>query len=304
MPNEAKTWQNITLTVAIITVSAIVAVLIINLLIGRLVNASVNRAKERSTERTGRAAVADDTSRAAHRIRTLGQALKLISTWAIIFIAFFMTLHELGFNTAPLLASAGIGGIAIGLGAQSLIKDIFGGVFLILEDQFGIGDYVIIGELKGVVQSIGVRVTRIQDSSGAVWYVRNGEISTLGNQSQGWSSAYVKLPVALTEDPFKVIRVLESVTAELEHDPQWHNQMLEPPSVQGLSAFDSAEMIFQVQLKCPANKQWTVERELRARALLAFQHAGIKTPIHLVNTPGLGVFEIPEDSATTNSEKP
>jgi small conductance mechanosensitive channel len=159
-----------------------------------------------------------------------------------------------------------------------LIKDIIGGVFIIFEDQFGVGDFVIIGALKGTVLNIGTRVTQVQDGSGAVWYVRNGEISTLGNQSQGWSSAFISFPVALSEDPFKAIKVLETVASELDNDPVWHDQMLESPLVQGLVTLDSAEMVLQVQIKCPATKQGDVERELRARALLALQNAGIKTP--------------------------
>ncbi|MDR0436169.1 MAG: mechanosensitive ion channel family protein [Propionibacteriaceae bacterium] len=298
---NGRPWENVALYVAIILVGAIITGFIAGRLIDRTVKTSVRRVQQRAEGHTMRGATASDTSRTTHRMRTLGHALKLLVNWAIVIIAVVMALHELGVSTAPLLASAGIGGIAIGLGAQSLIKDLLGGVFLILEDQFGVGDFVIVGDLKGTVQNIGTRVTRIQDTSGAIWYVRNGEISTLGNQSQGWSTTYVKLPVAATEDPFQVIRVLESVADELERDPAWHDQMLEPPDVQGLSAFDSNEMVFQVRLKCPANKQGGVERELRARALLAFQRCGINAS-SLIGVPGVETAELPEPENPPDGE--
>lgn len=177
-------WLNTIVTVAVIVVAAFVIGFIADRLIDRMLRMSAHHAKERATGKPEVADAGGSTSRTGHRINTLGQTLKVFVHWALAIIAVVMILNELGFNTAPLLASAGIGGVALGLGAQSVIKDLLGGMFLILEDQFGVGDTIIVGGLEGTVQSIGVRVTRIQDVDGAVWYVRNGEISTLGNKSQ------------------------------------------------------------------------------------------------------------------------
>ena len=201
----------------------------------------------------------------------------------MIIVVVFMMLQSLGVNIMPALASAGIGGLAIGFGAQSLVKDIISGIFLMLEDQLGVGDHVDIGTLSGTVLSLGLRATRIQDVGGEIWYVRNGEIVTLGNRSQGWSTGNIHIPVALSEDPYTVLPLLTEVCQKLEADPEWAEQMLEPPTVLGLTRFEAQHAIYTITVKCPPNQQWAVEREVRARVMAGFQAAGVKAPSPLVH---------------------
>jgi small conductance mechanosensitive channel len=226
--------------------------------------------------------------RQAQRAKTVGSGISLLIDWALVIIGVLTIMSELGVNLAPLLTTAGIGGIALSFGAQSLVKDLISGVFMLVEDQFAVGDFVNIGNLEGTVQSIGSRVTKIQDPNGEIWYVRNGEVSTLGNQSQGYATSYVKIPVSITEDPFLVINVLQKIADSMDADPQWHDQMLEKPTVLGLSEFDNTQMVFTIMTKCPATQQWAVEREVRARAVIAMQETHIKSPTQLIATTTVG----------------
>jgi len=224
-------------------------------------------------------------SRQSQRAQTLGTILRSVLNATLLVVVVLMVLSELRIDVGPALASAGIGGIALGFGAQTLIKDVISGVFLVLEDQFGVGDLITIGDLEGTVQAVGFRTTRLQDASGSIWYVRNGEIITLGNRTQGWSTGTIVIPVALSSDPVEVVGVLADVADGLEQDDEWRVQMLEPPIVLGLSTITSTEMDFTLIVKTPANKQWGVERELRARAVVALREAGIKAPDPVLAAP-------------------
>jgi len=210
---------------------------------------------------------ASPEERARTRADTMSRSLCLLVDWVLGIVVFFYTLALLGVNLAPLLTSAGVSGIIIGFGAQSLIKDLLAGVFLVIEGQYSIGDTIDSGGVRGVVQEIGARVTRLQSPDGEVWYIRHGDISTLGNQSQGWLTNDVPITVEAGRDPEQVVATLRRVADDLENDAKWHDQMLRPPVVLGLTSFDTTQMVFTVRITCP--KQSGVERELRARAVAA-----------------------------------
>ena len=148
------------------------------------------------------------SERRRQRTETLGSVLRSLVTTIVFGVAFVMILDEVGIPIAPLLASAGVAGVALGFGAQSLVKDFLSGIFMILEDQYGVGDVIDTGEAIGKVEDVTLRVTRLRDGNGVVWYVRNGEIIRVGNRSQGWSTAIVDLPVAYTEDVERVQAIL------------------------------------------------------------------------------------------------
>ena len=213
------------------------------------------------------------TDRSAARAATLGHGLVVLVDGVLLVTVVFMVLDDFGINLAPLIASAGIGGIALGFGAQSLIKDLLSGIFLVMEDQYGLGDVVTIGTLTGTVESVGLRVTRLHDANGQIWYVRNGEIATLGNKTQGLYTGQVQVTAPVSSDPFRVLTLLQQVAADLNADPEWRPYLLEPPEVLGLTSFDTSQMTFTFRLICPATLQGGVERELRARALQALQQA-------------------------------
>jgi len=210
---------------------------------------------------------ASPEERATNRADTLSRWLCLLVDWVIGVVVVLTVMNECGLNLAPLLTSAGIGGVIFGIGAQSMIKDLIAGMYMVLEGQYGVGDVIDVGAVRGSVQEIGTRVTRLQSVDGEVWYVRNGEISTLGNRSQGWVTSTVEIPVLSGRDPAKVLATLHQVADELDADPVWHDQLLRPPTVVGLTSADPMKMVFTMKVSTP--QQSPVEFELRARALTA-----------------------------------
>lgn len=277
-------WMHTAISVVVIVVLALVVRAALIHLINRSVAKIATKAEQRVSALDDRAAqtilsgAIPATERQAHRTRTLGTLLRSLVNTLIAIVAVLMILQSFNINIAPALASAGIGGLALGFGAQSLVKDVISGVFLIVEDQFGVGDWVTIDSVSGTVQSVGLRVTRLQDSSGQMWYVRNGEIVTLGNQSQGWSSGFVKFPVALDQDPYQVMEILNEVCSEIDADANWRPTLLETPTAAGLSEITPVSATYSIAIKTPGNKQWATEREIRARVMHRFVEAGISTP--------------------------
>lgn len=274
-------------TIIEIAVTWILA-LVVRIVLRRLIDRTVRSATERSGEHgrlsMGRATKVVTTAggvganRSAQRTKTLGSVLKSITDVILVVIVVLMTLNALNINIAPALASAGIVGVAVGFGAQSLFKDLFTGVFMLAEDQYGVGDIIEVNDLKGTVRSVGFRVTELQDFNGEVWYVRNGEINTVGNVSQGFTSTMVVIPVSVDESPKLVIRSLARMLRKMDSEPDWHNKMLEEPKVLGLSDLNATTASYQIQIKCPANAQWEVEREIRSRALSSLSQAGLAMP--------------------------
>ncbi|WP_226345252.1 mechanosensitive ion channel family protein [Agilicoccus flavus] len=220
-----------------------------------------------------------DTERQRQRVTTLGSVLKSVATVVIWTIAVLMIGQELGLNMAPVLASAGVGGVALGFGAQSLVKDFLSGVFMILEDQYGVGDIVDTGEVTGYVEEVSLRVTRLRDMSGIVWYVRNGEIVRIANKSQGWQVGSVDVPVAIDEDPERVIDILEQVVADVDDDPKFSDALLEAPTVAGVDSMSGGTMTIKIFAKCAPNEHWAVQREILERAKIALAKAGVRGPI-------------------------
>ena len=167
------------------------------------------------------------------RAETMASLLKSITTGVIISIAFIMILAELGVNIAPILASAGIVGVALGFGTQSLVKDFVSGFFMVLEDQYGVGDVIDMGEATGVVESVGLRVTGSRALDGAVWYVRNGEVVRVGNNGQGWARVVIDVPVAYDEDIDRVRDLLLTGHRRRSRGAV-RDMVLEPPEVWGV----------------------------------------------------------------------
>lgn len=220
--------------------------------------------------------LADERRR--QRVGTLGSLLRNVVDVVIVTVTILTVLAIVGVPMTPLLASAGVGGVAVGFGAQSLVKDYISGIFMLAEDQFGIGDYVKVGDIEGTVLQVSLRVTQLRDPSGAVWYVRNGEILKVGNVSQGFSNAFVDVPVAIDEDPAEVTAILREAVAGMDREDEWSDVLLEPPSVLGVSSMSEGTMMIQIMLQTGANKQWAAMREVRLRAKHACAEAGIKGP--------------------------
>jgi small-conductance mechanosensitive channel len=212
------------------------------------------------------------------RALTMGSLLKSIVTSVVFVIVGFMAISKLGYNIAPLIASAGIIGLAFGFGAQSLVKDFLSGIFMIFEDQYGVGDSVNLGEAKGIVEAVSLRVTRVRDVDGTVWYVRNGEIVRVGNQSQNWSRSVLDIAVSYKEDITRVRRLLKEVAHELADDEDYRDRIIEEPEVWGVQSLGPDAVVVRVTVKTKPQQQWMVARELRERIKTRFDAEGIAMP--------------------------
>ncbi len=213
--------------------------------------------------------------RRQQRVQALGAILRSASSVAIFAIAGFIILGDLGLNLAPLLASAGVVGIAIGFGAQSLVSDYLTGIFMLVEDQYGVGDVITVGTATGTVENVTLRVTRMRDVNGIVWHIRNGTISTVGNESQGWARAVIDFPLPYAADLTTIRELFERTGEELWNEPAWRAVMLEAPEVWGAQDLSSTQVTMRVVAKTAPLRQWEVEREMRARVKRALADAGI-----------------------------
>jgi small conductance mechanosensitive channel len=190
-----------------------------------------------------------------------------------------MVIAQLGYNIAPLIASAGILGVALGFGAQSLVKDFLSGIFMILEDQYGVGDTVDVGLATGTVEAVSLRITRLRDVNGTVWHVRNGEILAVGNMSQQWARTVLDIPVAFSEDLTRVRAILHEVADGVWNDPEYRPIILEEPEVWGVERWDPDGVVVRVVVKTAPQQQWAVARELRELIKDRFDAEGIEIPL-------------------------
>jgi small conductance mechanosensitive channel len=206
-------------------------------------------------------------------------------------MAILTVMGLLGLPLGPLLASAGVGGVALGFGAQSLVKDFLSGIFMIFEDQYGVGDVVDMGEgLSGTIEAVSLRVTRMRDTNGTVWYVRNGELYRVGNMSQNWARTVLDVQISAREDLARVRRVLADVIHDLWQDDEFDGVIIEEPEIWGIEAMTPDAITLRVTLKTAPMEQWRVARVLRERIKARFDHEGIQAPYptsYVMNrTPG------------------
>jgi small conductance mechanosensitive channel len=223
-----------------------------------------------------KSAAAVVAGRRVQRAQTMGSLLKSITSIAIFTITGITAMAELGFPVGPLIASAGIVGVALGFGAQSLVTDFLSGIFMIVEDQYGVGDVVDLGEASGTVESVGLRVTRLRDVEGTVWYVRNGEVLRVGNSSQNWARTVVDVPIGHEADLFRVQQVLRDVAHDVWEDEDFRSMIIEEPEVWGVQDLTPDWITVRVTLKTAPLEQWAVARELRERIKARFDHEGIE----------------------------
>ncbi|WP_235529655.1 mechanosensitive ion channel family protein [Nocardioides sp. Soil774] len=218
-------------------------------------------------------------TRRVQRAATMGSLLKSIVSGVIFTVIALMFVSELGYDIAPLIASAGIIGVALGFGSQTLVKDFLSGIFMIFEDQYGVGDVVDLGEASGTVEAVSLRVTRLRDVNGTVWYVRNGEILRVGNMSQNWARTVLDVTVGYTEDLVRVRRVLEEVARDLWEDDDFKGLIIEQPEVWGVESLGVDGIVVRVTLKTAPMEQWGVARAMRERVKARFEHEGINLAV-------------------------
>ena len=219
-----------------------------------------------------------DALERAKRARTLGSLIRSAAIALIVGIAALMILRELGLDIAPVLTGAGIVGLAIGFGAQTLVRDIISGFFLILEDQVRVGDSAAINGTAGLVEAIHLRTIVLRDVEGTVHVFPNGAINTLANRSKEYSYYVINLGLSYRENPDRVAAVLRSVGEELQRDDRFSPLILEPLEIMGVDAFADWWAQLKLRIKTVPSKQWEVGRELRRRILIAFEEHGIDIP--------------------------
>ena len=218
------------------------------------------------------------TDRARQRAKTLGVLFKSIASAVVGAVTLMMLLGEFDINLGPLIAGAGILGVAIGFGAQSLVRDLLSGIFMLIEDQYGVGDVIDAGDATGTVESVGLRTTKIRDRHGTLWHIPNGEIRRVGNMSQLWAKAILDIDVAYDTDLDLAMETMKTAA-----DAVWDEQLeaatiVEEPVISGVQNFGADAITIRLSVKTEPAEQWSTGRVLRKRIKEAFDEAGIEIP--------------------------
>ncbi len=283
------------LKIAIIIVAGIILNVILRLIIRRVMNhiaegdaakldneVGPDESEPHQAEETKRWLIQDSPiarARRAQRAKTVGSVLRSVSTIVITAIVALTVLSELGINMAPIIASAGVVGVALGFGAQALVKDYLSGIFMVAEDQYGIGDYVDLGDASGEVENVGLRVTQLRDLDGTLWHVRNGEVLRVGNFSQGWARSVLDIPVPYNSDISEVSDLLLQTAKAMRKERQWRRLILDEPEVWGIQALTGESITIRLVLRTKPLEQWGIAREMRARLKTQLDNAGIVIPL-------------------------
>jgi small-conductance mechanosensitive channel len=249
----------------------------------RAIRRTVERVEAEGPRRSGRIDLFEPTDpisreRKVQRAKAIGSILKAIVSIVVWTAAAFVVLGTIGVNITGLVAGAGIVGIAIGFGAQTLVQDFVSGLFMIAEDQYGVGDVIDMGEATGVVEAVGLRTTRLRAVDGTVWHVRNGEVVRVGNMSQGWSRAVLDVSVGYGEDLTRVMETLKELGSDMRQDPDWGDKFLDEPEVWGVEALAADGITERMIIKTVPLEQWVVAREMRRRIKYRFDSLGIEIP--------------------------
>jgi small-conductance mechanosensitive channel len=249
--------------VILIAIAAMAAVKIANVLSGRIFKIIIERKDDIEYEK---------------KARTLRSLIRYALDIAIIIIAVMMILKRLGIDIGPILAGAGVAGLAIGFGARRLVEDIISGFFIFLEDQIRVDDVVEIAGKGGVVEKVNLRMTILRDLAGNVHYIRNGMIDVVTNMTKGYSRYVFNIGVAYREDIDEVIKVIQDVGAELQQDPDFKDDILEPLEMLGLDEFADSAIVIKARIKTVPIKQWRIGREFNLRLKKRFDERNIEIP--------------------------
>jgi len=236
-------------------------VVLIAALVRFLARRLIDRVSARAAAREGPAA----GGRRSQRGTAIGSLLGNAASVVIVTIATLIILGDIGLNLAPILASAGVLGIAIGFGAQNLVQDFLAGIFILLEDQYGVGDVVDIGKVSGTVEAVSLRITRVRDVNGIVWHIRNGTIGKAGNETHGWARAVVDFPVPAGMPIAAARAALESAAVEMAAEPRWRPLILDPPEIWGIETISPEGLLIRVTARTAPQARPEVTRELRER---------------------------------------
>lgn len=266
--------------IALTLLGGIIVVVLLRLGISRIVNRVVTDVKKRHGAEDTRALTTSpvEAMRRVQRTRTLGSVLNTFAGWIVGIIVVLMVLAEAGVSVTPLIASAGILGAALGFGAQSLVRDVLNGLFMVFEDQLGVGDVVNVGEVSGVVERLGVRVTEIRDVDGTLWFVRNGEIVRVGNYSQDWARVVLDIPVPYEADVAQAQESLLQTAKKFSQSAEWRRKVLAEPEIWGIESISAEALVVRLVVKVRGGEQWAAKRALHAEIKKALDDEGIDLP--------------------------
>lgn len=273
----------------------IVLIVVLGILVNRLLARAIGQFVEGVERATVHRGITGDAAsllttgrvgeRAHQRAETLAAVLRSLGRAVVLVIAGLTILGEFDISLGPLIAGAGIAGVAVGFGAQTLVRDFLSGMFMLIEDQFGVGDVIDVGPCSGVVEGLSLRTTRIRDVEGTVWHIPNGEIKRVANKSQDWSRAVLDVEVAHGTEVRRAEEVIKQVADTVWHDESMAASILEEPEVWGVEGLGATGITIRLVVKTKPADQWRVLRALRQGITDAFQAAGIKVPVVSTTQP-------------------
>lgn len=286
--HDFLTTYQVPLTIALIVIVAVLLNWLLRKLLMRTVThvvRGVKKAQDVDTTSEMRAAPYV-SARAVQRTRTLGTVGRAVITWAIVVIALILILSQLNVDLGALLTSAGIVAAGLAFGAQNIVKDILNGVFMVFEDQLGVGDVVTIGAVSGTVEDVGIRVTQVRAIDGTLWFIRNGEILTLGNASQGWGQAVIDVTVDARQDLAHVTEVTLDAAKELLRSERYARKVTGSPELLGLESIYGDRATLRLTVRTRPEAQWEVQRGIRAELRRKFREHDITLADELPKPPG------------------
>jgi len=264
----AHDWHNYFVQFVSKSLPRLIAILLVAFILQRIVKLFVDRMRHRADRLVG-------NSQRAAQLRTMASIIRATSYSVIGFFSFLYVLSTFNINLTPLLASAGVVGVGIGLGAQSIFKDMINGIFILVEDQYNVGEVVTIAGLKGTVEDLSLRVTTLRDGDGTLYTIPNSQIATVSNLSRDYSVASLPVSVDASANPDRVMALLRKVAAEVRSDSAFKQVIIADPDILGVDKINGREVIYPVNLRVRANQRDPVLRELRRRIILAFEKEGI-----------------------------
>lgn len=294
--DHSKVLIEIPLRILIIVLAALLLRFVVHRMISRIVKPvhlgevpSILRPfKERAANSQLLASTGLLSERRAQRAATIGSVLKSAVSFIVFVIGFLLVLSEVGINLAPFIAGTSIIGVALGFGAQSIVKDFLAGIFMMLEDQYGVGDVIDFEKATGTVEAVGLRITQLRDVNGTVWYVRNGEVVRVGNKSQGFAQVVLDVPIAAGANIDAASSVMLAVAREMHAEQAWSGVFLGEPDVQGVEQLTREETVIRLVVRVRPGEQWRTARELRRRIREHLDSADIEAGPPREGTPAPG----------------
>ena len=264
----ARDWHNDVINFVRADLPRILAILLVAFILQRIVHFFVARMRRLADKQVG-------NSQRASQLRTMASIIRATSYGILGFIVLLHILSIFSINLTPLLASAGVVGVGIGLGAQSIFKDMLNGIFILLEDQYNVGEVVRIAGLQGTVEDLSLRITKLRDGDGTLHLIPNSQIATVSNLSRDFSIASLPVSVDASVDPDRVMDVLRSIAKEVREDPAYKQVIISDPDILGVDRINGREILYPVNLRVRANQRDGVMRELRRRIIKTFEREGI-----------------------------